>query len=97
MPAPGERAKARARGDKTYHGQPCQLGHGTLRFVANGNCAECNKLRYLEQATELQKNWRAENLERAREIGRRSAQRQRRNAEFESFIAAITEEQGVKL
>lgn len=97
MSAPGERAKALARGAKTYRGKPCMRGHGSLRFVANGNCVECNRLNYLKRAPELQKKWRAENPEKAREIGRRSEEKRRRSAEFESFIAAMTEEQGAGL
>lgn len=93
MPAKGERAAALARGEKTYHAMPCREGHGTMRFVANGHCVECNRLAYLAVASVAQKKWRAGNPERAREIGRRSEARRRRNAEFESFMASTTKEQ----
>ena len=36
-----EKAAAKAAGKTTYEGRPCSKGHGTLRVVATGGCAEC--------------------------------------------------------
>jgi len=31
--------------DKTYHGEPCRLGHGTLKWKSSRGCVSCQKLR----------------------------------------------------
>ena len=41
------RARARKRGNLTYRGTPCALGH-TRRYLAGGNCVVCTKARVNE-------------------------------------------------
>ncbi len=38
--------RAKARGDKTYVGNPCGRCGGTLRYVRNRHCHACEKARY---------------------------------------------------
>lgn len=72
---PGERAKAKAAGLKTYFtGKPCPRGHITRRLVANWTCLECleekTRAREAQRPDLRQKNndrirlWRLANLER---------------------------------
>jgi hypothetical protein len=44
-PRPTPRADALAKGESTYIGSPCNYGHGTLKFTASYECAECARLR----------------------------------------------------
>jgi hypothetical protein len=37
-----ERRTARDRGDITYNGRPCRLGH-TLRYTSSGACIACHR------------------------------------------------------
>jgi len=38
------RAEARRLKRPTYHGLPCDQGHGTLKHTGNGQCVECKRL-----------------------------------------------------
>lgn len=42
--AGSERERAQLRGALTYFGQPCPHGHGSQRYVTNGQCIECARL-----------------------------------------------------
>lgn len=35
---------AKAQGNRLYTGEPCTLGHGNIRRVGNGQCAECRRV-----------------------------------------------------
>jgi hypothetical protein len=64
------RAEARALGLKRFFtGKPCKHGHVTERGVSNPECMECSRGRRRE--------WRAANLEKARERARESARKYR--------------------
>lgn len=39
------RAEAKAAGLKYYDGKECPHGHGTLRFVRNWDCCECERVK----------------------------------------------------
>ena len=57
------RAEAKALGLKHYFtGKPCKRGHVAERYVSGNGCVECDRARALE--------WRAANLEKARERDR---------------------------
>jgi hypothetical protein len=57
------RAEAKALGLKHYFtGKPCKHGHVAERSVSRRECMECDRAQALD--------WRAANLEKAREAGR---------------------------
>ena len=62
------RKDAKVAGVKLFFtGEPCIRGHIAERFVSNGSCYDCLKAKI--------KDWRAENPDRCREHGRRSAKK----------------------
>jgi hypothetical protein len=64
------RDEARALGLKRYFtGKPCKHGHVAERGVSNPGCMECSRGRRRE--------WRAANLEKAKERERESARKHR--------------------
>jgi hypothetical protein len=64
------RDEARALGLKRYFtGKPCKHGHVAERIVSSHGCMECDRVRSLE--------WRAANLEKAREKDRKRARKHR--------------------
>ena len=51
MPAPGARARAKALGLKTYTAEkPCKNGHMGERSVSGGNCLECQRQWFVDNA-----------------------------------------------
>jgi hypothetical protein len=64
------RDEARALGLKRFFtGKPCKHGHVAERIVSSHGCMECDRARSLE--------WRAANLEKAREKDRERARKHR--------------------
>ena len=87
------RAQAKAQGLKVYFtGKPCPHGHIAVRGVSDGACRECKRLHcaqnnkdhyrahrqeYIARAAK----WRSENLDKARDTGRRCERKRRANPE----------------
>lgn len=64
MPAPAERAEAKALGlSRYYTGQPCKRGHIAERYTASAGCVACVRKAVLEQAAEKRQQKR-QRLER---------------------------------
>lgn len=57
-----------------FTGKPCKHGHISKRFVSNGHCCDCIKIRHLhwrkekpEKTNAASKRWRQRNVEKVRE------------------------------
>ena len=86
----GARYEARKHGHKRYFtGKPCRNGHICERITSNTRCVECNTIiakqflaEHLEKHRQYQKNWRTNDLENAKQLGKQShiRHREKRNA-----------------
>ena len=54
-------------GEKTYHGQPCKRGHGTLKRTSNRHCVICDLTytkKYRQENPDYDKKYRQENKDK---------------------------------